>query len=46
VIPALPQIAPALGGVAEIEGARGARSKREMRRTFSFIERNNKFPRT
>ncbi len=45
MIPALLQIAPALGGVAEIEGARGARSRRVIRRTLSFIERNNKFSR-
>jgi hypothetical protein len=46
VIPALLQIAPALGGVAEIEGVMGAKSRRAMRRTLSFIERNDKFPRT
>jgi hypothetical protein len=40
------QIAPALGGVAEIEGVRGAKSRRVIRTTLSFIERNNKFPRT
>jgi hypothetical protein len=45
VIPALLQIAPALGGVAEIEGVRGAKSRRAMKRTLSFIERKNRFPR-
>jgi hypothetical protein len=46
VNPALLQIAPALGGVAEIEGARGAKRRRAIRRTLSFIERNNTFSRT
>jgi len=45
VIPALLQIAPVFGGVAEIEGVRGAKSRSDIKRTLSFIERNNKFPR-
>jgi hypothetical protein len=45
VFPALLQIAPALGGVAEIEGVRGAKSRKAMTRTLSFMKRNNKFPR-
>jgi hypothetical protein len=31
-----------LGGVAEIEGARGAKRKIATRRALSFIERNYK----
>jgi hypothetical protein len=46
VIPALLQIAPAFGGVAEIEGVRGAKSRKAITRTLSFIDRNTKFPRT
>jgi hypothetical protein len=45
VIPALLQIAPAFGWVAEIEGVRGARSRRAITRTLSFINGNNIFPR-
>ena len=43
VSPALLQIAPALGGVAEIEGANGAKSNRAKSRTFIFIDLNTKF---
>ena len=46
MIPALLQIAPAFGGVAEIEGVRGAKSRSAIKRTLNFIERNNKFPRS
>ena len=42
VSPALLQIAPALGGVAEIDGARGAKSRRAIRMALSFMERNDK----
>jgi hypothetical protein len=43
VIPALLQIAPTLGGVAEIEGVRGAKSRMAMRITLSFIETNDRY---
>jgi hypothetical protein len=43
VIPALVQTAPAFGGVAEIEGARGVKSRSAMKRILRFIERNDKF---
>jgi hypothetical protein len=38
------QIAPDLGGVTEIEGVRGVKSSSAIRRTLSFIERDNRFP--
>jgi hypothetical protein len=39
-------VAPALGGVAEIAGANGAKRKRAKRSTFNFIDHNNKFLKT
>jgi hypothetical protein len=38
VIPALLQIAPALGGVAEIEGVIDTRSKKVTSKTLNLIE--------
>ena len=43
VVPALLQIPPAFGGVAEIEGDRGAKSRRAIRTTLNFMERNDNF---
>jgi hypothetical protein len=37
------QAAPALRGVAEIEGVRGAKRRRAMRKTLSFIETDDRY---
>jgi len=45
VIQTFEQLVPAFGGEAENEGIRGAKSRSEVRTTFSFMEINDKFKR-